>query len=348
MLLNLIDANKISFRESSQLKESRATTPIKSDCEKSPVIDTFDKQKNVDTDASSKAKKKMSKGLKWLFGLGIVGVLAVIAVIKSRPKKISFDEVQKALSEIFEKDFSKEETDVLVKKYTEIYKEKGSDTYYEKFIEQLKNDYGVKNLRTKLVVDNSINNDLYQSPGSFSRGGTITLNPHSMKICGDESGFNVLFHELKHAQQFSQLWSADSEIFIKKLADEMFADKDVQKALQESLDEAVLEFQKEGMSKFEAEEMLKPLLNKKFYDIAYNEAKGGLEPIYQNLAKLDKDTSEYKKGISYLESLFKDREILPTNDKELEEYKNLLCEKEAYKCGENADKLLKYIQQNLK
>lgn len=355
MVLNLIDANKISFRENSQLKENKATTPIKSGCEKSPETDTFDKQKDVNVNSSTE-KKGMSKGAKWLLGLASAGALAIIAFFSLRSKKVSleevkkvsFDDVQKALSEIFEKDFSKEEADVLVKKYTEIYKEHGSNNYFEKLVEQLKKDYGIENVNTKLEIDNAISNNKYLCPGETRRDCTIVLRPQFMKESGDKYGFNTAFHELKHVRQFSELWSADSELLIKKLTDETMENEATQEALQESLQAFLQELQKEGITGADAEKMAKAAINKNFYDVSYNTLKETLEPVYKNLQKFPKDSPEYNRGVKYLDSLLDNREIIPTNDKELEAYKNLLCEKEAYKCGENAEKLLKYIQQNSK
>ena len=309
MVLNLIDANKISFRESPQLKENRATTPIKSDCEKSPEIDTFDKQKNADVNSVTE-KKGMSKRAKWLLGLTSAGALT-IALFSLRPKKVSFEEVQKALSEIFEKDFSKEETEVLIKKYSEIYREKGSNTYYEKLIEQLKKDYGIENVCTNLILDNNTKfSSKAQICGESNNVGEIVLYTDVMKKTGKEAGFNILFHELKHVRQFSELWRADSELCIKTLAEDSLASNATQKIMKSELNnevvqEYLLELQKDGMSKIEAENLLRSEMNKKFYKKFVNDIKDELTPVYQNLQKFEKDTPEYNKGINYLDSLRK-------------------------------------------
>ena len=106
------------------------------------------------------------------------------------------------------------------------------------------------------------------------------------------------------------------------------------------MEEAIQELKKAGMSKTEAEKYIRNAMYKKI--------KTGMEPAYKDLQKFKKDTPEYKKGVDYLESILRKKDISITSDEELEMYKNILCEKEAYKCGENATRLLKYIQQNLK
>ncbi len=332
MTLNSINLSSINFKENTEvkIKNNSITNNIKSDYEKTPVKDSFDKETFT---TKSENKKGMSKGLKWLLGLGSIGTIATIAFFALKTKKIPFEDVQKALSEIFEKDFSKEEAENLIKKYTELYKEKDSKTYYNKLVEQLKKDYGIENVNTTLKLEQTINLTEYQVGGMAARNGEITIFPQNMKNHGDESGFNTLFHELKHMQQYAELWKADSEEFLKAVTEDgcISANKALQDAKQELM--------KGGMSKEQAE--------KYAFDELYKRIKKEMEPVYKNLQKYEKDSPEYKKGIAYLDSLIKNRTGVPIDKKGYEEYRNLLCEKEAFKCGDNADKLLKYIQQNL-
>ena len=334
MTLNAVNLSKINFKENNQVASDKVTTPIKSDYKKTPVADSFDKQETVSADSINTSKKGMSKGLKWLLTIGGIGALITVLCLKFRTKKISFEEVQKSLSEIFGKDFSKEETETLIKKYTEIYKEKGTDNYYHKLVDQLKKDYGIEKVNTKLKIDNTIQSGTFQTGGEASINGTITIYTEAMKKVGDEAGFDTLFHELKHVRQYSELWMADFERFLKELTEQALdiQSKETQELIQELL--------KTGASRKNAEKYL--------YNEMYKEMKKQLEPIYENLSKFKKDTPEYKKGLEYIESMLRRDNYIATNEKEFEAYKNLLCEKEAFNCGDNAKKLLKYIQQNLK
>jgi len=289
--------------------------------------DTFEGSNNL----RDESKKTDRRGLKIFLGLCTITAITVITTLFLKNKKVKIEDVQKALSDTFGRDLSVKETEELVQRYTELYKEKGSDKYYEKLINQLKKDYGIQEVKTSVKINNTISDSLYKVAGEASRNGDISVFPENLASVGDTDGFKTLFHEVKHIRQYSELYMADKSAFAKAIAEESVKS--------EKNKDSISKLMNMGYTKESAEKYL--------YNNLYKDILKSIEKTYGKLKPFKKNSDEYKKGIEYLDSLIKNRIETPQNDTEMKLYKNLLCEKEAFACGDNAEILLRYIKQHL-
>ena len=287
-------------------------------------IDSFIHPQNK-VNINTKNNENNNFGIKLLFsGLAIGG--AIFAWIKLRkPDKIqdvfksefkNIEQLQKNFSEIFEKDFTKEEAEQMAKKYKEICKIQDDNEYIDKLLEQLKNDYGYKNSHlTKKIMDYSRHNMPVWDGMHSDLGDVLRIRRVDGKFADRKSLFDMLFHELKHHKQFEISIATD------KLAyEDVIVNKKMREYTQEQIDndggtQAVF-----NRLKKQYRLRMQPEINR----------------IEREIGQLPKDSPLYKKGLEYIEA---QRNYILVNEGLSQDYYNNILEREAYKVSSLAKEI---------
>jgi hypothetical protein len=215
----------IAFKENPNTIEHVNTSPneiVKSDLVKSPDKDTVE----ISTNKNPQPKKKHTARNIFLGALSTIGLIYGGLVTKRKLSKPKFGEVQKCFNEIFGKDFSESEIKELLKKYKDLCKNDNTEDFAKQMVEQLKKDYGIEQVETKLTVtklaDNKLSTALAQTElGNVNPLGEINILPRTASdnlLRSDQGGvFSTGVHELKHLKQFADAYRANPERFAEAL-----------------------------------------------------------------------------------------------------------------------------------
>jgi len=240
---------KISYGKNINFKEQEETAntanSIKSDLVKSPIEDNFEKEENTETIVQPKKKYSIKN-----ICLGILSTIVLAygsAVLWRKLSKPNFEEVQKCFKEIFNKDLSTEQVKDLINKYKEICKNKNTDDFTKKIIEQLKKDYGIEQVKTELNIkkpaDRKNSTKLERRErGNASPLAEINIMPatnsnHILRSIQGET-FTTGFHEMKHITQFSEAYRANPDKFAEAMFKRNVKPKELDSKIQENIKSA--------------------------------------------------------------------------------------------------------------
>ena len=183
---------KIGYSQNINFKEQEETLNVtgfvKSDLVKNPARDNFKKEEKDKESVVQPQRKHQIRNI-CLSALSAIVLTYGSVVLCRKLSKPSFEEVQNCFKEIFKKDLSVEQIKDLIGKYKEICKNKNTDDFIVKIIEQLKRDYGIEEVKTRLnivkLTDNKISTAINQRErGNASPLGEINIMPrtHSDRI----------------------------------------------------------------------------------------------------------------------------------------------------------------------
>lgn len=319
-----------------------------------------------------KEKSGMSAGAKW--ALGIAGTLAAVygCVVGHRMlTKPSIEKVAKNFSEIFRRDVSKEEAQVLAKKYKDIFKVEDCDEFCKKIFEQVKKDFGYENVGIKLKVnkmpDTSVGSALSKHEiASYNHlNGILTLNPTHFKN-GKMSGtdkfemLESLMHEFQHTRQSEFAYRTnplkyldacqariDSQAktvatdMITSLEDMLKSKYDLTKYMKEhnlkTVEEAKAKINNLIKTLKEKEQAINTLSSVK---IPLKEQLAEWDNLFGKLPKFKEGTKEYEQGLKYIEG---QANYVSANSKNYEAYRQQLVEKEAFEIEPLVDKIYNFF-----
>lgn len=352
--------NKLAFKADNDVKAEE----VKSDLVTSPENDEFKKE---ETDVKKEQPKK-KKHLVRKIALGVVSSAVMIygsIVLKRKLSKPSFEEVQKCFQEIFSKDLSKDEVKELINKYKTICKNNNTEDFSKKMIEQLKKDYGIEQVETKVNIeklkDSSIRTAMEQTEGGNADPlGIINIKPstHSDNLIRSiqSDTFSTGFHELKHLKQFAEAYRANPEKFAEAIVELGYKSQDKNKLIETFKQGMRKNLEKQWETSAECkkayktfdefyQDIMKELHIKTDDDllsyikkISKEKTKAVLDERYGKLERYKEGTAEYNKGMEYIKAYSE----YPDASKDYQAYRNNLLEKEAWHIGDLANKIYKY------
>lgn len=311
--------------------------------------------KNDVVELSTKVKREekkfgMSTGMKLLLGIGglgatIYGVLVTHRAI-SRP---SLEALAKDFSEIFRRDVSKDEVSSMLKEYKELFKINDQKEFCQKAFEQVKKDYGYKDLDIKLTLnettDGMFGGRWYSNGLAFE-----VFDKKIMEVMGNEFNnktkaafLKIFFHEFQHAKQTEYGVRTSLDKYIKALTTEEIVNRNYSSMIQQILADKNLLEQRAIMANCSAEEFKQFLINslqviktkgyKEVPELAAETQQGEkvvrqrLEDLFGKFEKFKPETKEYKQGEKYIEEF---GQYIEANEN-INKYKTQLIEQEAYK-----------------
>lgn len=236
----------------------------------------------------------------------------------------NIEQVQQHFSQIFGKDFSKDEANELAKKYKELMREDDINILLDKLFNELKQDYGLHGIELKKARRISLGNGREGAMATDQHGMTIIAymdcinNNASTNLTSKESLFSSLCHELCHVRQDRILYRADKERFIDILAQR------TPQELEKSCWEGFL--RDNGGNREQAINSVKSVLR--------NE----IERNYGNVGNLPHKTAEELEALFNNKKHYKYAGSVPH-----EEYRAQPIENEAYTIGDLGLKLLRAL-----
>ncbi len=352
--------NRLAFKAENEVE----TEKTKSDLVTSPENDEFKKEETNVKKEQPKKKKHLVRNI----ALGVVSSAVMIygsIVLKRKLSKPSFEEVQKCFQEIFSKDLSKDEVKELINKYKTICKNNNTEDFSKKMIEQLKKDYGIEQVETKVNIeklkDSSIRTAMEQTEGGNADPlGIINIKPstHSDNLIRSiqSDTFSTGFHELKHLKQFAEAYRANPEKFAEAIVELGYKSQDKNKLIETFKQEMRKNLEKQWETSAECkkayktfdefyQDIMKELHIKTDDDIlsyikkiSKEKTKAVLDERYGKLERYKEGTAEYNKGMEYIKAYSE----YPDASKDYQAYRNNLLEKEAWHIGDLANKIYKY------
>ncbi len=250
-------------------------------------------------------------------GLGIWGYLKIkkrnVAFIDSNAA--AFEEAKVYLKNIFNKDFTLDETKLYVQKYKELNNISDNKDFCQKLFEQLKKDFNIENKSLNLEISDS---QIKECEGGVFTGYAEALS-RKIGILAQEDRTKMvgtIFHEMRHIKQNELMYKADKERLVVQKIKEL-----------------------EDSNNASWQEILQNFAGDK--NKARNAVREEVERVYQeiwgHLKPTNKTSEEYKLGIKYLEN--EENRIKPGPD-----YYEQILEKEAQFIGNNAEKLFELFK----
>ena len=246
-------------------------------------------------------RHKTNQGFFTRFIKGVATTLVLVYgayVLKNRLTKPTLDELQKCFKELLGKDLSQEEFSTLLNKYKRISKEKNSEEYIKRLVAQVKSDYGLGNVDTKLnvgIVQANVKDEVFFS-GTATPFGEININRDLLgaDIFGNGRNqiFKTTFHELKHLNQYADAYRADADKFTEILVNNTRKIKP--EDFEKNAEECIRENKKNGVkvSKNRAMELVIEATKENY--------RKTLDKLYGKLPKYEKGSPEYQRGIDYM------------------------------------------------
>ena len=308
-----------------------------------------------DTVEISSQKSSNTSSIKTLAGiagaistvyLGIVGLRAM--------KRPSMEKIQKSLSEIFRRNVEKKEAKEIIDRYKELFKINEPTEFCEKMFNQIKEDYGYKDLKIRLIITEQLDKRLL---GCWQTSGLgFLINPNNVvRAVGNgefnnkakKGAFEMLMHEFQHAKQTEYGCRADFDEYIKSLYNPVQTNNNLINALKQLLsnkNQLNIYALSKNMSVDDAKKLLENdirFLEKHgwqkhaIYSVQVqnemNLAKKHLTDLFGSMEKFKPGTKEYELGKSYIDN-FKHYKHWSNP----EEYKNQTVEKEAFDVSDKA------------
>lgn len=173
--------------------------------------------------ASFSSQKKQEGFFKKHWGKLLLGAAAIAAGIvltkgKLWAKPQSLEKIQQNLAEIFgKKDLTKEQAEAMLKKYKELLKIKDSKEFITKAFEQVKEDFGYKDIKINLTI----NDKPFKSETSSNNlwGASSLLGIEIFSGDSKKGLLNTLVHEFTHIRQKEFQIRYDLERFLDTEAD---------------------------------------------------------------------------------------------------------------------------------
>ena len=272
--------------------------------------------------AESKIKKNKEKGMPtWLKGvLWVGGTAAAIygCVVGHRAlNKPSLEKVAQNFSEIFRRDVSKEEAQILINNYKELLNIEDTEEFIKKAFEQIKKDYGYENIPITLdikKVTSSVKDKAAWHPFSGNIEVELVMdkktgNLRKINKYGRKSIVESIIHEFQHTKQNEISYRTDREEFIEALRN-MISMDDIVLRLESILknNKELAEMARKNNKTVEEykkhmEDCINRLKNQNgnVADVDKNE-KNILDEIFKDFSKFNKESKEYELGRKYIQN----------------------------------------------
>ena len=257
---------------------------------------------------------------------------------KQKPNMSFIKMIAGYFSSIFGKKVSPEKAVEKMNAYQELSYIKDAKEFCQKAFEQIKNDFGYKDINIGLAFDKP---QISEANWNVTKGViTLCLNL-SKKFNGQEKTdiIEYLLHEFRHVRQTEMayrtsvdgLLDAISENYPRRVVGDLLRQsEDAQKKMAESTGKSLEDFQ----------QMLRELgLREKvdykmFFDgkeqiFDKDNARIQLEQVFGKLKPFRKESLKYKQGLNFIEG---ERTYIPDSIN-MEKYKNGILEKDAYTTG---------------
>ena len=217
--------------------------------------------------------------------------------------------------EIFGKNMTEKEANLLCAKYKGILQEPDLEKYVEKLFSQVKKDFGLDYLPFELQQE------VQEGVGLTTRGGAsqfldyLKLTFYKDNPLNRHKLFGLIMHEVSHAKQTEIAMASDFGAYVKTLAFRLqqkpqFKDKPINEIIQ-----AVAK--RIGPEKFQ-------LIRGKY-------------------GTLDKSSELYKKGLSYIDGTLNYKGVTEFTPEAFKMYKTQAIEDEAYRIQSKANELYYYL-----
>ena len=236
----------------------------------------------------------------------------------------NIEQVQQHFSQMFGKDFSKDEANELAKKYKELMRENDINILSDKLFNELKRDYGLHGIELRKAGHINLGNNAQGGAMLEQTGTKVTVyldcinDVTATNLTPKESLFSMLSHELCHARQNRILYRADKE----RLA-QIIAQKSPNELTSDCWEEIL---RQNGSNPEQAVNSIKEQLKHTF------------EQKYGNVDNLPQKTGEEIEALFHNKLHYKKAGTVPH-----EEYIEQPLEKEAYTIDDIALKLLKAL-----
>lgn len=275
--------------------------------------DTF--ELSAESKIKNNKDKGMSAGLKALLWIGGTAAAVYGAVVGHRAlTKPSIEKVAKNFSEIFRRDVSNEEAQKLVNNYKELLNIEDTEEFVKKAFEQVKKDYGYRNVPIKLDIKKATSR-LKDKAGWIPLDGKLEIELEINKKTGNLSKINKysrmsiiksMIHEFQHVKQSEISYRTASEEYIEALYNSL--DKSIVQRLENTLkDNKKLEEMARERNKTveECKKSIEECINRlkkqnaNTADIDKNE-ETILDKIFKDFPKFNKESKEYELGEKYI------------------------------------------------
>ena len=236
----------------------------------------------------------------------------------------NIEQVQQHFSQIFGKNFSKDEANELAKKYKELMREDDINILSDKLFNELKQDYGLHGIELRKAGHINLGRGMQGGAMLEQTGTKVTVyldcinDTTATNLTPKESLFSKLSHELCHARQDRILYRADKE----RLA-QIIAQRSPNELTSDCWDEIL---RRNGGNPEQAVNSIKEQLKHTF------------EQKYGNVDSLPQKTSEEVEALFNNKLYYKKAGTVPHA-----EYIEQPIEKEAYTIDDIALKLLKAL-----
>lgn len=259
---------------------------------------------------------------------------------KQKPNMPFIKMIAGYFSSIFGKKVSPEKAVEKMNAYQQLSYIKDSKEFCQKAFEQIKNDFGYKDLNIPLIFDKP---KIFDASWDLTKGViTLCLNL-SKKFNGQEKTdiIEYLMHEFRHTRQTEMayrtsvdgLLDAISENYPRRIVGDLLGQsEEAQIKMAESTGKSLEDFQK-MLRELGLREKIdyKMVLNGKEQIFDKDNAKIHLEQIFGKLKPFRKGSLKYRQGLNFIEG---ERTYVPGSI-DMEKYKNGILEKDAYTTKSN-------------
>ena len=301
-----------------------------------------------------KEKEGMPKSLKWLLGIGGSGLALYGALVTHRAlSRPALETIKKDLSETFRREVTDSEIKELLTKYKDILKIKDKKEFCQKAFDQIKNDYGYKDVDIQLTLNSTtdtIFGGLWMNTGEAFQ---VYYNK-IIEMCGGKFNkqtkaqiLDIIFHEFQHAKQTEYCMRTNPEKYFDALTSDKLITPRYIESNQKILANENLIKQYATLSGKTPEEMRKEfeqsleILRTKGYkaipdcvkqvESLMGPIKERLNSLFGKYERFMPGTKEYELGEQYIKNY--GEYIEAVEGSENKEYLNQLIEKEARKAG---------------
>ena len=311
----------------------------------------------VEISSKQKEKEGMPKSLKILLGIGGTGLAAYGALVTHRAlSKPALDAIKKDLSEVFRRNVADDELKGMLSSYKDIMKIKDKKEFCQKAFDQIKKDYGYKDLDIQLTL-NDTTDTIFGGIWMNTGEAYYVYYNKIIEMCGGKFNkqtkaqiLDIMFHEFQHAKQTEYCMRTNPEKYFEAISSEkMITPRYIAQGEKVLADNNLLQ-QCAAMQHMEPEEYKKILLQElgilkeKGYkalpdcvqqvELQMAAVRERLNSLFGRYEKFVPGTKEYELGEKYIKNYGEYIEAVAGSENK--EYLNQIIEKEARNAGEKS------------
>ncbi len=257
--------------------------------------------------------------------------------------------ISRCFSSMFNKKVSYEDAVDKMNAYQKLSYIKDPKEFCQKAFEQVKSDFGYKNIDIPLKFENRTELNANQNASwNFADCFMTLYNDFSQKMDGNRKAeiIEYLIHEFKHVKQTEMSYRTSPEKYMDAMS-ENYQRRIVGNLLEQPKESQEVMAQSTGQSLEDFQKMLKELglkekvdytmvLDGKKYSLNREKVKACLDKTFGNLKPYRKGTAGYQRGLHFIEGT---KSYIPASI-DAEKYKKGILEKDAFKTKHKWESIL--------